>query len=48
LGGWEAPKSELRGHFTGHYLSACALRYASAGDSELKARGDQIVAGLAA
>ncbi len=24
LGGWEAPKGELRGHFTGHYLSACA------------------------
>ncbi|MGC1782810.1 MAG: beta-L-arabinofuranosidase domain-containing protein [Acidobacteriaceae bacterium] len=27
LGGWENPKRELRGHFTGgHYLSACALR----------------------
>ena len=25
LGGWEAPDNELRGHFTGHYLSACAL-----------------------
>src|ERR1700746_1370871 len=24
LGGWEAPDNELRGHFTGHYLSACA------------------------
>jgi DUF1680 family protein len=47
LGGWESPKSELRGHFTGHYLSACALRSASAGDRELKARGDEIVAGLA-
>jgi hypothetical protein len=23
LGGWEAPVNELRGHFTGHYLSAC-------------------------
>ena len=47
LGGWEAPKSELRGHFTGHYLSACALRYASAGDGEMKARGDEMVAELA-
>lgn len=47
LGGWESPRSELRGHFTGHYLSACALRAASAGDQELKARGDEIVAGLA-
>ncbi len=25
LGGWEEPKCELRGHFVGHYLSACAL-----------------------
>jgi DUF1680 family protein len=47
LGGWEAPKSQLRGHFTGHYLSACALRFASAGDLELKARGDEIVGELA-
>jgi len=47
FGGWEAPKSELRGHFTGHYLSACALGYASAGDPAIKARGDEIVAELA-
>jgi DUF1680 family protein len=47
LGGWESPKSELRGHFTGHYLSACALRSASAGDREIQARGDEIVAELA-
>lgn len=24
LEGWEAPKIGLRGHFVGHYLSACA------------------------
>ena len=47
LGGWEAPDCELRGHFAGHYLSACALGYASAGDEELKQRGDALVAGLA-
>jgi DUF1680 family protein len=47
LGGWEAPNGELRGHTTGHYLSACALRAASAGDAEVKARGDEIVAELA-
>jgi hypothetical protein len=47
LGGWEDPKGELRGHFAGHYLSACALGWASANDSELKRRGDVIVAGLA-
>jgi len=38
LGGWEAPTCEVRGHFIGHYLSACALMYASAGDEELRAR----------
>ena len=47
LGGWEAPDGELRGHFMGHYLSACALGYASAGDTELKQRGDLLVAALA-
>lgn len=47
LGGWEAPSVELRGHFVGHYLSACGLMYASTGDQEIKAKGDQIVNGLA-
>ena len=47
LGGWEKPDCELRGHFTGHFLSACALMYASTGDSEIKAKGDSIVAALA-
>src|SRR4029453_17863301 len=31
LGGWEAPENELRGHFTGHYLTACALVSAGTG-----------------
>lgn len=47
LAGWEAPTGELRGHFMGHYLSACALGYASDGDLELKQRGDAAVAALA-
>jgi hypothetical protein len=46
LGGWEAPENELRGHFTGHYLSACA-QLAAAGDDEFKHRGNRIVAELA-
>ncbi|HUI64585.1 MAG TPA: beta-L-arabinofuranosidase domain-containing protein [Bacteroidota bacterium] len=46
LGGWESPTTELRGHFVGHYLSACAAMYASAGDTVLKAKADTIVAGL--
>jgi uncharacterized protein len=47
-GGWEEPKGELRGHFVGHYLSACALMYASTGDERLKEKGEALVAGLAA
>lgn len=47
LGGWEEPKGELRGHFTGHYLTACALMFASTGDARLKAKVDAVVAGLA-
>ena len=47
LGGWEEPKCELRGHFVGHYLSACALMYASTGDEKIKQKGDAVVAGLA-
>ena len=47
LGGWETPGGELRGHFSGHYLSACALAFATTGDAELKRRGDDLVAGLA-
>src|SRR6185369_329441 len=45
LGGWEKPDCELRGHFAGgHYLSACALAFASSGDEELKRNGDVMVA----
>ncbi len=47
LGGWEEPKVELRGHFTGHFLTACALMFASTGDVRFKAKGDQVVSGLA-
>jgi uncharacterized protein len=52
FGGWEAPAdgkhgTELRGHFTGHFLSASAQLYASAGDKEAKAKGDELVAGMA-
>lgn len=47
-GGWEKPDCELRGHFVGHYLSACALMYASDSDTTLKQRGDAVVSGLAA
>jgi hypothetical protein len=47
LGGWEKPDSEVRGHFIGHYVSACAEMYAATGDEELKARADYMVAEMA-
>jgi uncharacterized protein len=47
LGGWEEPKCELRGHFLGHYLSACGLMYASTGNQRLKEKVAALVAGLA-
>ena len=47
LGGWEKPDCEVRGHTLGHFLSACALMYASAGDEGLKEKADGIVAELA-
>ena len=47
LGGWEDPKCELRGHFVGHYLSACALLCAATGDTAIKAKADELVAGIA-
>ncbi len=46
-GGWENPDCTLRGHFNGgHYLSAVALAYASAGNETLRTRGDAMVAEL--
>ena len=47
LGGWERPDIELRGHFLGHYLSACGLMYSSTGDELLKSKARAIVAELA-
>jgi DUF1680 family protein len=51
-GNWERPAdgpgaSELRGHFTGHFLSASANLWASTGDRDAKAKGDEMVAELA-
>ncbi|HVC48132.1 MAG TPA: glycoside hydrolase family 127 protein, partial [Terracidiphilus sp.] len=48
LGGWEDPKCELRGHYIGHYLSACAMLYASTGDEFIRAKADELVGMLAA
>jgi DUF1680 family protein len=49
-GGWEsvATWADIRahGHTAGHYLTACALMYASTGNDELKKRCDYVVAQL--
>jgi DUF1680 family protein len=48
LGGWEAPDCELRGHLAGgHYLSACALMFASTGDESLRLKAEAMVSELA-
>ncbi len=41
--GWESPTCQLRGHFLGHYLSACAWGFRYMSSAELKGRGDHIV-----
>ncbi len=47
LGGWESLDCDLRGHITGHLLSAYATLYAQTGTAAVKAKADSIVAGLA-
>lgn len=46
LGGWDEPTGLLRGHSTGHYMSALALAYASTGDEELKTKLNEMVSEL--
>jgi DUF1680 family protein len=48
LGGWESLDCELRGHTTGHVLSALSYLYASTGDMTYKIKSDSIIDGLAA
>ena len=54
IGGWESPTSKIRGHVTGHLLSALAWAYADTGTTAddsgrraLQAKGDYLVAELA-
>ncbi len=47
LGGWESLDCDLRGHITGHIMSALAMMYASEGAECYKMKGDSIVSGLA-
>ncbi|MBE6710530.1 MAG: hypothetical protein E7579_05360, partial [Ruminococcaceae bacterium] len=44
--GWDAPDGLLRGHSTGHFLSALALAYSSSGNALYKEKLDYMVAEL--
>ena len=44
--GWESPTCQLRGHFLGHWMSACAMIVQCEGDTELGARVDRVVSEL--
>ena len=46
LTGWEEPTGLLRGHSTGHFLSALAQAYASTGEAAYKEKMDYMVAEL--
>lgn len=47
LGGWESLDCDLRGHTTGHLLSAYGLMYAATGSEIFRLKGDSLVSGLA-
>lgn len=47
LAGWESLDCDIRGHTTGHILSALALFYAATGDVRFKIKADSLVGGLA-
>ena len=46
MDGWDAPDCNLRGHTTGHYMSALAQAYASSDDQRFKSGIDYLVAAL--
>ncbi len=46
LGGWEEPTGLLRGHSTGHFLSALALAYSATGEICYKEKMDYMVSEL--
>ncbi len=46
LAGWESMDCDLRGHITGHLMSALAILYAQTGSVHVKAKCDSIVNGL--
>ncbi len=47
LGGWESLDCELRGHTTGHIMSALAYLYAATGEERYRTKADSLVRGIA-
>jgi DUF1680 family protein len=45
-GGWDDATGNLRGHYSGHFLSALALAYAGSGDEFYKTKVDYMVTAL--
>jgi DUF1680 family protein len=43
----ESPANGWRGHYVGHFLSACAQMYAATADARIKAKADAMIAELA-
>lgn len=46
-GGWDSPTSQIRGTFTGHWMSAAARIYSETNNQQLKAKADFIVSEIA-
>lgn len=46
LDGWEKWESQIRGHTTGHYMSALALCYHATGDERFKEKAEYMVESL--
>lgn len=44
--GWDAPEGLLRGHSTGHYLSALALCWRATGDAAIRRKAEYVVDAL--
>src|ERR1700690_2998000 len=42
----ESPANGWRGHYVGHFLSACGQMYAATGDARIKTKADAMVAEL--
>lgn len=45
--GWDAEECKLKGHTTGHYLSAVSLAYAATGDEKYRDIANELVDGFA-